>query len=146
MAVDRIFRIPEVVIHQTLDGEAVVINLDNGRYYAFNDCGSLVWNALADGHSANAVARAFAPDSTADHKSIERFVDELLEQGLIQQTSTKHAAPPPTPLPSGATGVSTAPFAEPRMEIYTDMERLLPLDPLHEVDERGWPNRKARPS
>lgn len=137
MAAERVFRIPDVVIHQTLDGEAVVINLDNGRYYALNPCGSLVWNAIADGHSSAAVVRAFAPLSAADGAAVERFVDTLVEQGLIHETSAAPADSPPTPL-SGIT-----PFSEPRVEIYTDMERLLPLDPLHEVDERGWPNRKT---
>jgi len=137
MAVERVFRIPDVVIHQTLDGEAVVINLNNGRYYALNPSGSLVWNALADGHSTAAMARAFVPESSA---SIERFVDALVEQGLIHEISAAAADSPATPLSS------ITPFSEPRMEIYTDMERLLPLDPLHEVDERGWPNRKSEPS
>ncbi len=139
MAAERVFRIPDVVIHQTIDGEAVVINLDNGRYYALNPCGSLVWNALAGGHSTAAVARAFAPLSGADGASIERFVDALVEQGLIQDSAAP-AGSPATPL------TSSTPFSEPRMEIYTDMERLLPLDPLHEVDERGWPHRKSEPS
>lgn len=139
MPPDRHFRIPDVVIHQTLDGEAVVINLDNGRYYSFNDTGSLVWNALAEGHPTDAITAALAPSSPAARAAIDRFVDELLEQGLIQP------APPATPAtpPALANTTGDRPLEAPRMEIYTDMERLLPLDPLHEVDERGWPNRKG---
>lgn len=145
MAVERTFRVPDVVIHQTLDGEAVVINLDNGRYYAFNDCGSLVWNALADGYSTDAIAGALAPASIADREAIERFVDALVEQELVHPRSDEQPASPSTPLPTAAPDAPT-PFSEPHMDIYTDMERLLPLDPLHEVDERGWPNRKSGPS
>jgi hypothetical protein len=31
-------------------------------------------------------------------------------------------------------------FEIPALEKYTDMEELLLLDPIHEVDETGWPN------
>jgi hypothetical protein len=137
MAAERRFRIPDTVIHQTIDGEAVVINLDNGRYYAFNQRGSLLWNALAAGHSDAAVA---AGSTGAERAAIDRFVDELVEQGLVHDAGA-HSRSAAAPLPE-----ITAALGEPRMEIYTDMERLLPLDPLHEVDERGWPNRKAGPS
>jgi hypothetical protein len=126
------------VIHQTLDGEAVVINLDNGRYYAFNQCGSLIWNALAAGHAETAVADALAPSSTTDRDAISHFVDQLVDQGLVANHGEQSVPPPTTSLPARDVA-----FAEPHMEVYTDMERLLPLDPLHEVDERGWPHRKG---
>jgi hypothetical protein len=137
MAAARKFRVPDSVIHQTLDGEAVVINLDNGRYYSFNDCGSLVWNALAAGYSFDAITQALAT-AAAENASIERFVNELVGERLLEQTAAELTRPPATALPA-------AKFTEPRMEIYKDMELLLPLDPLHEVDERGWPNRKTSP-
>jgi hypothetical protein len=28
------------------------------------------------------------------------------------------------------------------LQKFTDMQELLLLDPIHEVDERGWPHRK----
>jgi hypothetical protein len=29
------------------------------------------------------------------------------------------------------------------LERYTDMQELLLLDPIHDVDESGWPHRKV---
>ena len=139
MAALRTFRIPETVIHQTLDGEAVVINLDNGRYYALNECGSLVWNALADGHSDDIITSSLAPTSADERSAITHFLDQLVEQELIRESADRPAPASQPPSPG-------QPLTEPRMEVFTDMERLLPLDPLHEVDERGWPNRKLGPS
>jgi len=34
-------------------------------------------------------------------------------------------------------------FEPPAIEIFTGMEPLLLPDPLHEVDERGWPYRRS---
>jgi hypothetical protein len=31
-------------------------------------------------------------------------------------------------------------FEAPELVAYTDMQELLLLDPIHEVDERGWPH------
>jgi hypothetical protein len=31
----------------------------------------------------------------------------------------------------------------PVLERYTDMQELLFLDPIHDVDESGWPHRKV---
>jgi len=41
------------------------------------------------------------------------------------------------PLPAGTV------FAPPVLEVYTDMQDLLLLDPIHDVDETvGWPSPK----
>ncbi len=34
-------------------------------------------------------------------------------------------------------------FCLPIIEKYTDLEELLLLDPIHEVDESGWPKQKS---
>jgi hypothetical protein len=39
-------------------------------------------------------------------------------------------------------GIDKPPFEMPKLSKYTDMEDLLALDPIHEVDEMGWPNAK----
>ena len=33
------------------------------------------------------------------------------------------------------------PFAVPTLEVFTDMKEFLLVDPIHEVDERGLPQR-----
>jgi hypothetical protein len=35
--------------------------------------------------------------------------------------------------------VAKKPFTDPVIEIYTDLQDLLLLDPIHDVDDRGWP-------
>jgi hypothetical protein len=42
----------------------------------------------------------------------------------------------------GNNGIGKSPFEMPKLSKYTDMEDLLALDPIHEVDEMGWPNAK----
>jgi hypothetical protein len=39
-----------------------------------------------------------------------------------------------------ANGASGGSWAEPVLDKYTDMQELLLLDPIHEVDDAGWPH------
>ena len=34
------------VTHETIDGEAVIINLDSGNYYSLVEVGSFIWGLL----------------------------------------------------------------------------------------------------
>jgi hypothetical protein len=36
-----------------------------------------------------------------------------------------------------------APFQPPLFEKFTDMEAMLLLDPVHDVDDEGWPHMPA---
>jgi len=57
-------------------------------------------------------------------------VDELLGEELI----APGAAPAATQVP-----VITGAWVAPRLEKFTDLQTLLLLDPIHDVDEQGWP-------
>ena len=68
--------------------------------------------------------------------AVTRFVERLLEEALL--VAANGDGRPLRLRPS-----RTAPprlVREPRLDKYTDMQELLLLDPIHEVDERGWPN------
>ena len=43
--------IPEHVVFQILDGQAVVLNLESGRYFGLNEVGTLFWQGLEQGQS-----------------------------------------------------------------------------------------------
>ena len=99
------------VIHQTLDGEVIIVNLDTGTYYRLEGAAAEVWTALEEG----------APVEPGP------FLRRLADERLIRLVEGE--------LPEAAGE------AAPGFEKYTDMHELLLLDPIHEVDERGWPNR-----
>ena len=63
-------------------------------------------------------------------------MDELLAEGLIVHHELGERAPADVPR-------SALEFAPPRLEKYSDLEDLLVLDPIHDVDEAGWPIAKA---
>ena len=44
--------------------------------------------------------------------------------------------PAPAPAPVSVAGVA---YTEPSLSVFSDMQDLLLLDPIHDVSEAGWP-------
>ncbi len=131
------------VIHELLDGEVIVVNLDTGTYYSIPGTGAEIWTLVDQGASLDETVAALLERHDATQAVVEpavgTFVDELVREALIEamgegdgRTADIVSAP--------ANGDSRPPFQEPKLVRYTDMQELLLLDPIHEVDERGWPN------
>lgn len=117
-------RTPQVV-HETVDGEVVAIDFDTGSYYSLRGSAEVVWSALGnEAHPAEAVA-AVADGEPAE---VAAFLDQLVEEGLVERTGP----------PADANDAGLLAF-----EKFSDMEELILLDPVHDVSEAGWPNAPA---
>jgi Coenzyme PQQ synthesis protein D (PqqD) len=130
------------VIHETIDGEVVVINLTTGAYYSLSDTAGEIWGLLHAGVANETVATALLRryDGALDELApvVDRFVAELCADQLLVPDDDVRSGVAAGGDPSD---VLRGPFKAPRLEKFTDMEHLITLDPVHEVDpERGWPN------
>lgn len=130
------------VVHETIDGETVIVNLENGVYYSLRNSAVDIWNSLEAGANAEELVSMLAGRYTAEAADIRQAVEgllmELQEEGLVKVSSTR--APGEGVTPPAPAGEKAA-FGPPLMEKYSDMQELLLLDPIHEVDEDGWPNK-----
>jgi len=133
--------------HQTIDGEVVIVNLQTGHYYSLRGVGADIWTLVESGAGVRAITAAlaaqydFAPGAIA--AAAEQLLAELQREGML----SPQAAPEPIEPAASAPLVSLplaakSPFVPPVLEKFTDMHDLLVLDPIHEVDEAGWPNVK----
>ena len=68
------------VTHETIDGEAVIINLDSGNYYSLVEVGSFIWGIIEKGASANEVQDLVLQTYQANATDVDRGVQELLVQ------------------------------------------------------------------
>ncbi len=120
-------------------GEAIIVNLDSGTYYSLTGDTILLWNAIAAGASVaelvDAVAERTGEPSARVREAVSGFVESLLEHGLIVERSDGDEPQVQIDLSLGGNGL-----LEPEIATYTDMQDLIMLDPVHEVDERGWPH------
>jgi Coenzyme PQQ synthesis protein D (PqqD) len=132
------------VIHETIDGEVIVINLASGTYYSVKGAGAEVWDVIetSPGIDANAITAAVGrrfdrPSEEVEHE-IVAFLEQLRQEDLV--------APADNGAVTGSNGLAAGssgkPYESPLLEKYTDMQDLVLLDPVHEVDATGWPHPK----
>jgi hypothetical protein len=131
------------VIGETIDGEAILVDLRTGSYYSIQGSGSTLWDAIASGASlgrlADEVASAYSVDRDAAEDAVSSFCAELEREGLIVSLDGLADSTPEPPLDLAPISSGQV-FSPPIVEKYTDMQDLVLLDPVHEVDERGWPH------
>jgi len=136
------FRLSPEIVHETVDGEVIAIDLVSGSYYSLAGSGPAVWEVLGNGASEAEIGAALRDRFDADGETIAGAVSALLgelrESGLIVSDEL-----PGEPAPTAGGAGEKAPFEAPRLERYTDMKDYFLLDPIHEVDTAGWPRPAA---
>lgn len=130
------------VIHETIDGEAVIVNLQSGSYYSIDKVGAAIWDHLERGVAVAGIVDAIAREYDGDRAEIDAGVRALFAQleaeGLV--VPAEPASATGAAAPSQGDGRERPRFERPVLHKYTDMEDLLLLDPIHDVGEKGWPN------
>lgn len=132
------------IIFEAFEDETVLINLDSGSYYSFPGSGALVWDLISSGRSIGEVIAQLQqqfPDATAEMEtSVLDFIGKLVEECLVvEKDAWDLEATAPAKQPPLRKGKESK-FEKPCLQKYSDMQDLLLLDPIHEVDEMGWPN------
>jgi len=130
------------VVGEVLDNEAVIINLGTGAYYSLNNSGSLLWTYIEQGTTrTNLIAtllNRYEVSEPLATRHIEHFLSVLQDEELILNLDNDTSNLPNNP-PFTAEKLS---FEPPHLMKYTDMQELILLDPIHDVDEKGWPHIK----
>jgi hypothetical protein len=126
------------VRHERLDDEVIAIDLESGAYFALDDVAAVCWSILAAGGTATAAVEAtvagFEVSRETAQRDVAEFVEELMRVGLLApvDSPSEGVRSPEMPQQSRA-------YKPPAIERFDDLEELLVLDPIHEVDEAGWP-------
>lgn len=132
---------PEVVA-DIMDGEAVIMNLKTGQYFSTEGAGSDCWDAIVAGFSLAQLVERLAEKYAADRATIEPAVAEFVEALVSHELIAPSDAPPP-PDDVKPPSITRTPFHAPVLNVYSDMQDLLLLDPIHDVDAAGWPMPKS---
>jgi Coenzyme PQQ synthesis protein D (PqqD) len=123
------------------DEELIIAHYGSGLYYSISSTGSLIWQALRSGMTDESViawlAGQFPKDAAAIDPMVRAFVTRLLEEGLIVPIGSSPAKPPPA-LPE------VDRLGAPILQRYDDLQELLLLDPVHDVEDAGWPHRAEK--
>lgn len=136
------------VVHEIIDGEVVIVHLVKGHYYSLLKTAAEIWSGIERGISREQILEEMVQRYDGAPAEIENAVNNMIEQLqeeeliVVAQTDESNS----TTVAASTTETKANPeklsFEPPKLDKYTDMEDLLLLDPIHEVDETGWPNIK----
>lgn len=130
------------VVSEVIDGEAIIMNLKSGNYFSIQRTGAAVWEWVNDGHPFEAVVELaqnrFSGEANEIEEALDEFLQTLLEHELIRPMNGSR--PERTPVSADEIQTNDRPrFEKPEVQAFNDMKDLLLLDPIHDVDETGWP-------
>ena len=135
------------IASEVIDGEIMIMNLQNGKYYSMDGVGIEIWQQLLAQQPLESIKSGLARQYDADHHTIDVAVEELVallvsEELISIEKSDQElvADPDDADLSDGKQE-----FVPPSLQIHTDMEELLLLDPIHDVDTGvGWPHTQRK--
>jgi len=80
--------IPETVLFRDLDGEAVLLATDSGKYFGLNEVGTRLWSLLRLHGDVEAVCHSLLAEYDVPEErlreDVTRFVGTLADRGLIE--------------------------------------------------------------
>ena len=80
--------VPETVLFRDLDGEAVLLATESGKYFGLNEVGTRMWSLLHQHGDVEAVCDALLAEYDVPkdqlREDLARFVDTLADRGLVK--------------------------------------------------------------
>ncbi|HKY64071.1 MAG TPA: PqqD family protein [bacterium] len=135
----EVYRVSPRISSETINGEVMILDLDTGNYYNLAESGAAIWEFLEAGASAAEIVEGLSSRFEAEpHRiaaSVERLLGEFKDDRIISAVAAGERSPKP---PTAAT---RRPFVEPVLNKFSDLKDLLMIDPIHEVDQVGWPQK-----
>lgn len=136
------------VIYETIDNEVVMIDFDSGNYYSLDKVGTDIWGFVEKGATVSEIVEGIAHQYEGSRAVIENAVNQLIAELQQEDLIAPDEAKEPESIrglevrAEGGSETERPSFEAPILYKYTDMQELLLLDPIHEVDEAGWPSVK----
>jgi hypothetical protein len=88
MTANRSVRVPAHVLMRVVDGELVVLNLDNEEYYGLDEVGTAMYQALTTAPTVSDAVQELLETYDVDEETIVRDVENLLQElsrrGLVE--------------------------------------------------------------
>lgn len=140
----------QAIVYEIIGNEAVLVNLDSGYYYILDNIATLIWLAMRDGATVDEEVRSLHATYDAPIETIQQGVKELLSELVLEGIfHTESSNTLDTSDKSSQESVPVAgarAFYKPTFSKFKDMKYVIPMDPVWDFDETGWPIRRTNPA
>ncbi len=93
MDLDQIVVVSPETVFQEVEGESVLLNLAQARYYGLDEVGTRIWQLLQEHGSARAVfdrmLQEFAVEPERLEADLEHLLRDLQNNGLVTMASAR---------------------------------------------------------
>lgn len=139
---EKTYKLATNIVSERFEDEAIIINLIAGNYYSLRGISFYAWSCLEAGMPSEVIQKElhhlYPSENGNLDKSFSDFISRLEKENLIKESES--IAKDFTPVSTEGLPKEFQPLS---IEMFTDMQDLLLLDPIHEVEEeKGWPFRK----
>lgn len=141
------YQIEKKAIYEIFDTEVIIINFNTGDYYTLPCLAKQLWQMLEKNASiemmVTAVVAYYQCDADKAYADISHFFQELEAENLLAKSEW-------LPCDYDLMNILTADaqykweYCPPMLHRYSDIEDLLLLDPIHDVDDSGWPHQAPK--
>jgi hypothetical protein len=138
------YQIKKKAVYEILDTEAIVINFETGDYYTLPCLAKQIWQMIEKNASVDQMIEAFIQYHHCDHNTVQQhitlFLNQLVTEGLLEPAEE-------TTCNDNLLNILNKDakyqwdYNLPVIHKYSDIDNLLLLDPVHDVDSSGWPNK-----
>jgi hypothetical protein len=126
------------ILSDVFGEEVVLVNLDSGMYYSLRGSATQIWIRLFNQYSLIEILadliQIYQVTENQLITDINLFVTQLLELKIIKTATDAERKKIDFISKDVLIDYST-----PVVEIFSDMQEILLLDPVHDVDKSGWP-------
>lgn len=131
------------VMSEDFGDEIILVHLARGHYYSLRHTAAFVWRQIQTPVSSDALSQslsiAYAITPEEARQALVPFFEQLKAERLLLEALGKSADAPSADVPS----TDRLSFLPPVLDVHTDMQEVLLLDPIHDIDaELGWPVKK----
>ena len=133
---------------ESIDGETIIIDFETGLYYSARNEAYLVLEMILAGLTLDEIVHFCAQHSKQGVEVIkplvEAYISALLEAQIVIPATDSIASEKQEVDAALADHAiwSTGTFNPPALESYKDMQEILLLDPIHDTNTKGWPEKK----
>lgn len=119
--------------HETIENETILIDSETGHVLLLSGFASTLWASLVDGADIESLLSAVGDRFGDEARSATNtFVENLRSANMI--------VPAEGASPTDGFKISWPDqFLEPVLERYDDIANIIAMDPIHDVDDTGWP-------
>ena len=139
---DSVYGIDEMaVVSDVIGGEAVMLHRVSGDYFSTDGTGCLIWQWIGKGQSRDwmikMLSTRFAAEPSEIAVAVDAFLADLVNHKLVRGIGEGVGSLAEAALES--LSQARTEFVPPVLHVYSDIRRMILLDPIHEAAETGWP-------